>query len=159
MLKFLVFLIVVLASGNVFAFHNTNHNNNIAGVGDSSNDLSISAVHEADEYPVNSAYAPIVVPTSDCLGSVSAGGQGAFWGGALGFTTQSKPCNIREFAKMVSYDKNLYIAMLCQDKMFKKAKASIGKPCPVIIPLWKPKPFTHKQTCVYPTARCKRLGR
>jgi len=119
---------------------------------------------EAPYIPVNTAYAPYMGSTSDCLGSVSAGGQGQFFGGSLGFTTKSKPCNVREFAKMVSYDKELYIAILCQDKSVKKAMESTGRLCPnsnakKVAKANSKRARYIKDNCAYPTEQCKRLRR
>jgi len=117
-------------------------------------------VYEAQEIPVSSAFAPAIVATSDCLGSIGGGVQGQFAGLTFGRSTQSKPCNIREFYKLFEARRQpkIAFAVLCQDKIVRKAVADAGKKCP------KKKErismsftTTHaKPSCEYPTAACKK---
>jgi len=101
-----------------------------------------------------SAYAPTVIATSDCLGSFSAGGQGQFFGFSLGGATQSKPCNIREFAKMFINDPTVYKAILCQDKMVRKAIESTGGGCPDYKTSYNPPFLAYKpKRCEYPNQK------
>ena len=92
----------------------------------SSSDNSVM-ITDYDIDPANTAYAPDIIPTSDCLGAMSLGGQGRFLGFSLGGTTQSKPCNVREFAKMNAKSRRLYHAIMCQDSIMRKAYKTIGK--------------------------------
>lgn len=92
----------------------------------SSSDNSVN-ITDYDIDLANTAYAPDIIPTSDCLGAVSLGGQGRFLGFSLGGTTQSKPCNVREFAKMNAKSRRLYHAIMCQDSIMRKAYKTIGK--------------------------------
>lgn len=114
--------IIALLSTNALAGGN-NPNNNvnipIAAAG-SKNDINIDGDNYA-EIPANTAYAPTVIATSDCLGSLSAGGQGSGIGLSFGGTTQSKPCNVREFAKMNANNKDLFYAIQCQDPIVREA--------------------------------------
>lgn len=130
---------ITLVSFSAMASSNHNHNNNTnvnanlnaarSNVYVGGDDISVS---NSTRYSAKSATAGLVLATSDCLGSMSGGLQGAFAGATLGFTKQSKPCNVREFAKMFYEDKEMYNAILCQDKTVRKARASIGKPCAAI---------------------------
>lgn len=92
---------------------------------------------------VASANSPVNIPTSDCMGGVSAGGQGQYLGLSLGFSKQSKPCNIREYAKMLSSNPVVAKAILCQDKIVRDAYEIAGQPC-----LEKPKRIKQ----VYPSS-------
>ena len=109
---------------------------------------------EGDSQPVRSSNAPTIISTSDCLGSYSAGGQGQFLGLSFGGTKESKPCNIREFAKMyiATGDYALANAILCQDKIVRKSIESIGKACPS-------KNDVREEVCAYPTEECKKSKR
>lgn len=119
---------------------------------------------EASYIPVNTAYAPTVIATSDCLGSISAGGQGQFLGLTFGKTTQSKPCNVREFAKMNAADVELYYTIQCQDPIMKEAykvRGTYNKFCIGAKAKTKSKWFglgsvkAYEEICAYPTAECK----
>ena len=119
---------------------------------------------EASYIPVNTAYAPTVIVTSDCLGSISAGGQGQFLGLTFGKTTQSKPCNVREFAKMNVNNEGLFYAIQCQDPIVKEAFKVTGtynKYCIGAKAKSKSKWFglgsvkAYEEVCAYPTAECK----
>lgn len=82
------------------------------------------------ENVVNTAYAPTVIATSDCLGSVSGGGMGTGFGASLGFTTNANPCNVREDAKLVAAltkDESLVKATLCQSDRVKEAFKVTGE--------------------------------
>ena len=97
-------------------------------------DVSIGGdVFEAPEIPVNSAIAFAPIPTSDCLGSVGAAGQGSLFGGALSFTTQSRPCNIREYSKLATAyaGKKYGRLVLCQDEIIRKSFKGTPMACPV----------------------------
>lgn len=122
---------------------------------------------EAADIPVNTAYAPIVVATSDCLGSISAGGQGQFLGLTFGKTTQSKPCNVREFAKMNVNNEKLFYTIQCQDPIVREAykvtgdynKYCVGAKATVktrFLGLDSTSAYEEKDVCAYPTDECKR---
>lgn len=136
----------------------------------SDNAISIGGDNfEAAEIPVNTAYAPTVIATSDCLGSVSGGGQGSSFGATLGFTTNSEPCNIREDAKLVAAltkDENLVKATLCQSDRVKEAykitgeynKYCVGAKATVkttFFGLNKTSAYEERDVCAYPTPACK----
>lgn len=94
--------------------------------------ISDTTVNNLTKLPVSGAYAPTAIPTSDCLGSISAGGQGQFAGFSLGFTKQSKPCNIRAYASQFPRYSPIWWGVMCQDKIIKKAdKISKGGNCPI----------------------------
>jgi hypothetical protein len=116
---------------------------------------SINIIKKEARNNVRTAYAPVTISTSDCLGSVSAGGQGQFAGFSLGLSKQSRPCNIREYSKMFMAigDYEAANAILCQDKLVSKALDSIGKSCP------KKEKQAKANVCDYPTEECKRSKR
>jgi hypothetical protein len=136
----------------------------------SSNDISIGGDNYVEaENVVNTAYAPTVIATSDCLGSVSGGGQGSSFGATLGFTTNSEPCNIREDAKLVAAltkDESLVKATLCQSDRVKEAykvtgeynKYCVGAKATVKTSFWglnKTSAYEERDVCAYPTPACK----
>lgn len=114
---------------------------------------------------VKRAYAPVVIPTSDCLGAISAGGQGEFIGLTFGKTTQSNPCNVREFAKMNIHNAELFYAIQCQDPIVREAFKVTGdynRYCVGAKAKTKSKWFglntvkAYEEICAYPTEECKR---
>lgn len=124
-----------------------------AKTGDSSASQSASNsidFHEARN-AANSTFAPVVISTSDCLGSVSASGGNMFGMGSFGFTRQSKPCNVREFSKMFMAigDYEMAESVLCQDPIVRKARKDIGNPCPSEVKT------AESDICDYPTEQCK----
>lgn len=136
----------------------------------SSNDISIGGDNfEAAKIPANTAYAPTVIATSDCLGSISAGGQGLDFGFSVGGTKESEPCNIREDAKLVAAltkDENLVKATLCQSDRVKEAykvtgeynKYCVGAKATVktsFFGLKQTKAYEESDICAYPTPACK----
>lgn len=156
---------------------NKSKNDNTNKVTDSGNSKSTSAnalVVGGDSFVeaenmVNTAYAPVVIATSDCLGSLSAGGQGSGIGLSFGGTTQSKPCNVREFAKMNIGNISLFYAIQCQDPIVKEAFKVTGdyqKYCVGAKAKGKTKKWfglaskkAYEDVCAYPTAECKRFKR
>lgn len=133
----------------------------------SANDISIGGDSFVEAYnPVNTAYAPTVIATSDCLGSISAGGQGNFLGLSFGKTTQSTPCNVREDAKTVAAlvkDEALVKATLCQSKRVAEAykvtgeynKYCVGAKATVkttFFGLNKTSAYEEQDPCEYPTS-------
>jgi len=119
-------------NGNLNNNRNNNRNNNAninALIPILKSDTSISNDNRAD-FPVSTANAPMAISTSDCLGSVSAGGQGQFMGFSLGFSKQSKPCNIRAYAKMFRHMPAVYNAILCQDDIVREAFRFTDYQCP-----------------------------
>jgi len=143
---FIILCIQFLAVNIAYATNNLNGNANLNGNLNKNNNrsqsvsgsnaelnagyISDTTVNNSTEIPVSSAYAPPAIPTSDCLGSVSAGGQGQFMGFSLGVTKQSKPCNIREYAKMFRHMPTVYKAILCQDDIVKTAFEATDYACP-----------------------------
>ena len=136
----------------------------------SSNDIAIGGDNYVEaENVVNTAYAPTVIATSDCLGSVSGGGMGTGFGASLGFTTNSNPCNIREDAKLVAAltkDENLVKATLCQSDRVKEAykvtgeynKYCVGAKATVktrFFGLNDTAAYEEQDVCAYPTPACK----
>jgi hypothetical protein len=136
----------------------------------SSNNIAIGGDSFVEaENVVNTAYAPTVIATSDCLGSVSGGGMGTGFGASLGFTTNSNPCNIREDAKLVAAltkDENLVKATLCQSDRVKEAykvtgeynKYCVGAKATVKTKFWglnATKAYEEQDVCAYPTPACK----
>ena len=136
----------------------------------SSNDIAIGGDNYVEaENVVNTAYAPTVIATSDCLGSVSGGGMGTGFGASLGFTTNSNPCNIREDAKLVAAltkDENLVKATLCQSDRVKEAykvtgeynKYCVGAKATVktrFFGLNDTSAYEEQDACSYPTPACK----
>lgn len=130
------------------------------------NGISIDTSKTIHNKPsVKRAYAPVVIPTSDCLGAISAGGQGQFVGLTFGKTTQSNPCNVREFAKMNIHDAELFYAIQCQDPIVKEAFKVTGdynRYCVGAKAKTKSKWFglntvkAYEEICAYPTEECKR---
>lgn len=135
-----------------------------------SNEINIGGAEYIEaKNPVNTAYAPTVIATSDCLGSVSGGGQGSSFGATLGFTTNSEPCNIREDAKLVAAltkDESLVKATLCQSDRVKEAykvtgeynKYCVGAKATVKTSFWglnKTSAYEERDVCAYPTPACK----
>jgi len=122
-----------------------------------SNSIQIGGA-EAPDIPVNTAYAPLVISTSDCLGSLSVGGQGQFLGFSIGGTKQSKPCNIREYSKMFEARKqpDIAFAILCQDPIVKRAVETTGESCPSVEAA---ESVRRREVCKYPTAQCKAYKR
>lgn len=130
-----------------------------------------SIVYEAPDIPVETAYAPTVISTSDCLGSLSAGGQSSFWGATFGITTQSEPCNVREDAKVIASlvkDEALVKATLCQSDRVAEAYKVTGdyyKYCVGAKEETKTSHFglvstkAYEDVCKYPTEACKRFKR
>ncbi len=69
-------------------------NNSLANVGNTSINV------EGDDYPASSAIAPSINPTSPCMGSSSAGGQGMSFGVSIGSSWRDKECEKREAFRM-----------------------------------------------------------
>lgn len=133
---------------NIVYAHNSNLN------GNSNNNANFNAlipIYNSDstttvkntnttEFPVSTAVAPSNISTSDCLGSISAGGQGQFAGFSLGFSKQSKPCNIRAYASQFPRYSSMWWGVMCQDSMIRKAdKSTGGRNCPKAEKKSKPK--------------------
>lgn len=69
-------------------------NNSMANVGNTSINV------EGDDFPASSAIAPSINPTSPCMGSSSAGGQGMSFGVSVGSSWRDKECEKREAFRM-----------------------------------------------------------
>ena len=159
---------VVKDSGNSFSASGALSGSSSKQKQDASSENSIAIGGDsyiAAEIPANTAYAPVVIATSDCLGSLSAGGQGSGIGLSFGGTTQSKPCNVREFAKMNAANEVLFYAIQCQDPIVKEAFKVTGmykKYCVGAKAKTHSKWFglvnkrAYEEVCAYPTAECKR---
>lgn len=61
--------------------------------------VTVDASH-TEKFPVSSAYAPSMSPSSICMGVASGGAQGVGFGLSLGKSYESKQCNQRELARM-----------------------------------------------------------
>jgi hypothetical protein len=150
----------------------TNVENNNGG--NKFKDGDVNVAFEGDDYveaknPVHTAYAPTVIATSDCLGSVSGGGQGSSFGATLGFTTNSEPCNVRADANTVAAltkDEYLVKATLCQSDRIKEGfkitgeynKYCVGAKATVktsFFGLNKTSAYEERDVCAYPTPACK----
>ena len=78
----------------------SNANNSAANAtGNGSNSNNTVNNVEASKIPVNTAYAPTTFPTSPCLKSYSAGGQGTSFGFSLGGSKVDKNCALLETAR------------------------------------------------------------
>lgn len=129
--------------------NNKNNNANFNALIPILNSDSQTYVDNADNFPVSSAYSSLTRPTSDCMGSVSAGGQGQYFGLSLGFNKQSKECNIRAYAKIFADYPEIAYRILCQSKYVKKALKDAGYDCkPVRGPL-------EQKKCKYPSPDCR----
>jgi len=135
----------------------------------SSNNISVGSGDKTtiNHKPAETAYAPIVIATSDCLGSVSAGGQGQFFGFTFGKTTESKPCNVRAFATLNVHNEDLFYAIQCQDTIVREAykvlntynKYCIGAKAKSSTKKWGGfgKKSMYEESCPYPNSvQCKR---
>jgi hypothetical protein len=150
----------------------TNVENNNGG--NKFKDGDVTVAFEGDDYveaknPVHTAYAPTVIATSECLGSVSGGGQGSSFGATLGFTTNSEPCNVRADANTVAAltkDEYLVKATLCQSDRIKEGfkitgeynKYCVGAKATVktsFFGLNKTSAYEERDVCAYPTPACK----
>lgn len=127
---------------------------------------------EAPDIPVNTAISPELLGTSDCLGSISAGGQGQFLGLTFGKTTQSNPCNVRENTKIAKAlfpkDAVLQKAIMCQDDTYKEAFKVTGDYHTVCVGakaesdtknwgMTSVKAYEDAKVCKYPTETCKKF--
>lgn len=134
------FLILILLSSQASA-------QAIMGAQKQGQSVNISSQYtETKQHPVAGARAYIPTPTSDCMGSSGIGGQGQFFGFSFSSTTQSKPCNIREDAKIAMWvlgDEDLAREIFMQGDY---AKAT------------RPK-YTKSEVCIYPTDECKQSKR
>lgn len=65
-----------------------------------SNAGNASVTVEGDDFPASSAIAPSINPTSPCMGSSSAGGQGMSFGVSVGSSWRDKECEKREAFRM-----------------------------------------------------------
>lgn len=88
---------------------------------------------EAAKRQVSTAYAPPIITSNDtCMGSMSAGAQGAGFGISLGTTWTDDNClmlkNSREMWAMGL--KDAAIARMCMDKKNAKALGAAGVKCP-----------------------------
>jgi hypothetical protein len=149
---------------------NSNQGQGQAQDASSANDISIGGDSYVEaKNVVNTAYAPTVIATSDCLGSVSGGGQGSSFGATLGFTTNSEPCNVRADANTVAAltkDEYLVKATLCQSDRIKEGfkitgeynKYCVGAKATVktsFFGLNKTSAYEERDVCAYPTPACK----
>lgn len=72
----------------------TSSNNSLANVGNA------SVTVEGDDFPASMASAPSINPTSPCMGSSAAGGQGMSFGISVGSSWRDKECEKREAFRM-----------------------------------------------------------
>lgn len=68
--------------------------NSLANVGNTSINV------EGDDFPASTATAPSINPTSPCMGSSAAGGQGMSFGVSIGSSWRDKECEKREAFRM-----------------------------------------------------------
>lgn len=132
-----------------------------------STSLSVGGdVHDYADIPVSGAFAPNIVATDDCSGSISAGAQGQFFGLSLGGTRVNKGCETRENAKVVASllgDKEATISVLCTNPSLKEAFSNTNTiSCPkkrVKVKFNTTKNTTNQRInsgdCEYPTPQCK----
>lgn len=144
---------------------NKNINKNTAKQSqDASSSNAISITGDTYKAPVNSAFAPVILPTSDCLNAISAGGTGQFFGFSLGFSKVAKDCNRRADANQwtnMGFE-DVAFARMCQDKKNRKAVESTGIVCPEsdikkIVKSEMDKASEIEEACKYPTPTCKML--
>lgn len=84
-------------------------------------------------YPVSTAYAaPLTATNGTCMGSSSAGAQGAALGVSFGTTWTDTSCDIRYDAEALRAANmpRAAIARLCQKPEIAKAMEAAGTPCP-----------------------------
>lgn len=84
-------------------------------------------------YPVSTAYAaPLTATNGTCMGSSSAGAQGAALGVSFGTTWTDTSCDIRYDAEALRAASmpRAAIARLCQKAEIAKAMEAAGTPCP-----------------------------
>jgi len=84
-------------------------------------------------YPVSTAYAaPLTATNGTCMGSSSAGAQGAALGVSFGTTWTDTSCDIRYDAEALRAANmpRAAIARLCQKAEIAKAMEAAGTPCP-----------------------------
>lgn len=118
----------------------------------SENDISITGdTYKAAKIPVSTAYAPTILPTSDCLSAASAGASGQFFGFSLGFNRVAQDCNRRADASQWANlgFREVAVARMCQDKTNRDAAMGL---CPS-----ESKESRIEEECKYPTPSCKRL--
>ncbi len=108
----------------------------------------VRAIEVNSDHPASRAFTHLPLATSDCMGASGIGGQGQLFGFSVSSSTQSRPCNIRENAKLAASfnDMELAFAILCQDEVVKEAGKGIGKCSGDAV---KP------DVCKYPTEQCK----
>jgi hypothetical protein len=89
--------------------------------------------NENTRYPVSTAYAaPLTASNGTCMGSSSAGAQGASLGVSFGTTWTDTSCDIRYDAEALRAANmpRAAIARLCQKAEIAKAMEAAGTPCP-----------------------------
>jgi hypothetical protein len=89
--------------------------------------------NENTRYPVSTAYAaPLTASNGTCMGSSSAGAQGAALGVSFGTTWTDTSCDIRYDAEALRAANmpRAAIARLCQKAEIAKAMEAAGTPCP-----------------------------
>lgn len=108
----------------------------------------VRAIEINSDHPASRAFTHLPLTTSDCMGAAGLGGQGQLFGFSISSATQSRPCNIRENAKLAASfnDMELAFAILCQDDVVNIAGKSIGKCANKSAP---------NNVCDYPTEECK----
>lgn len=149
---------------NTSDFNSNKSNSTAKQSQDASSSNSIAIGGDNYQAAAAGAFAYSPVPTSDCLGSAGVSGQWTKFGFGLGGTTQSKPCNVREFAKiMAAFGKpDISFAILCQDPIVKASVESTGQLCPnsdalKVIKAESKKEERLEEACKYPTETCKIL--
>lgn len=93
----------------------------------------MTVTQEAQERnPVSTAYAPSIAPTATCMGSTSAGAQGASFGISFGSTWADENCMKLEQVRVVSTvlnDARTAAQMMCGIPAYAEAREAMGMPC------------------------------
>lgn len=138
---------------------NANSNSRSDANNSNSNLNEGNSVYINHERNVASAYAPNIVSSNDtCMGSISAGGQGASFGISLGSTYTDNDCILRKDARLL-YNmglKETAIHLLCSKDSLRDALVSSNIGCPNVtiqdvVVIREPK--NQKRKCQYPNER------
>jgi hypothetical protein len=145
---FLAFLITLVTTGVAMAGTTASSNSGAVAGAAAGSQSGVSI--QSNSPPVDmsraigQAYAPALTSSSfiACLGSVSAGA--GFMGGsfAIGSTMMDEPCNLRQYALLLTTmgDAQAAKAVLCSDETVAKAFNDVGRPCGVYPKTPEPQP-------------------
>lgn len=108
----------------------SNSQANTDNANNSAQSVNLNQNYEAKRIPVSSAYSPALTSGTDtCLGSFSAGGQGALFGFSFGKTTTDDNCVMLKQARMM-HEMGMRVAAwqrMCQDKNARAAIVNSGE--------------------------------